>query len=229
MNRFDIINVVFNYLGDSRNFISNKDELLSNLFEKFRNRIGDHQTEFKFYDSYKNSELDPNNRLVDIKNKNNSRFDVYVVPLNRSIGGSCSINFTDLSKQIYEEIYFSSEAPIYRKVSKGVNICGICKCKKCDAYKNEVVVPKENVKKFNLIKERDDIECPLCGAVIASKTLCFYLCEYKIKGKKVVDGALESFEFTKIANKKECVHYFSPDKNGEALIAELIVEIINFL
>ena len=110
------------------------------------------------------------------------------------------MNFTDLSKQIYEEIYFSSSAPSYRRVSKGINICGICKCKKCDAYKQEVVVPKENVKEFNLINERDNIECPICGSIIASKTLCFYLCEYKIKGRKVVNNGLEEFEFSKKAS-----------------------------
>ena len=225
-NRNDFTNVVFEYLGEYYNIVVKKDILLSNLYENFRNKIGEHRAELKFYDS-NSSELDPKKRLLDIGNKNNYNF--LVVPLNRNIGGACSMNFTDLSKQIYEEIYFSSSAPSYRRVSKGINICGICKCKKCDAYKQEVVVPKENVKEFNLIKERDNIECPICGSIIASKTLCFYLCEYKIKGRKVVNNGLEEFEFSKKASNKESVQYYSPDKNGEVLITDLTVEILNYL
>ena len=229
MNKNDFINVVFEYLGDYRNIVSKKDELLSNIYEQFRNKIGDHQTKFKFYGGIDRIELDPNQRLIDINISNKNNLNFLVVPLNRNIGGDCSMNFTDLSKQIYEEIYFSSTAPSYRRVSKGINICGICKCKKCDAFKNEVVVPKENVKEFNLIKERNNIECPECGSIIATQTLCFYLCEYKIKGKIVREEKLEPFEFSKKASKKECVQYYSPDKNGQALLAELTIEILEFL
>ena len=223
----DFTNVVFEYLGEYYNIVVKKDILLSNLYKKFRNKIGEHLAELKFYDSIKRSELDPKKRLFEIGNK--SSYNFLVIQLNRNIGGDCAMNFTDLSKQIYEEIYFSSTAPSYRKVSKGINVCGICKCKKCDAFKNEVVVPIENVKEFNLIKERNNIECPECGSIIASKTLCFYLCEYKIKGRKVVDTGLSPFEISGKASNIESVQYFSPDKNGEALIADLTVEIINYL
>ena len=225
-NRDDFANVLFEYLGDYYPLVVNKDILLSNLYEKFRSKTGEYRAELKFYDEER-LELDPKKRLKDIGNKSN--FNFYVVQLNRNIGGSFSMNFTDLSKQIYEEIYFSSTAPSYRHVSKGINICGICKCKKCSAYKNEVVAPLKNVKTFDLIKERDNIECPECGSLIASKTLCFYLCEYKIKGRKVENDGLKEFEFSGKASNKESVQYYSPDKNGEALITDLTVEIINYL
>jgi hypothetical protein len=226
-NRNDFTNVVFEYLGNYYNIVVKKDILLSNLFEIFRNKIGEHRAELRFYDSLKRFELDPKKRLLEIGNKSN--YNILVVQLNRNIGGDCAMNFTDLSKQIIEEIYFSSQAPSYRKVSKGINICGKCKCRKCPAFKKEVVVPKANVKEFNLIKERYNIECPECGSIIASETLCFYLCEYKIKGRKIVDTGLSPFEFSGKASKKECVQYFSPNKNGEATFADLTVEIINYL
>ena len=52
---------------------------------------------------------------------------------------------------------------------------------------------------------------------------------YKIKGRKVVDTGLSPFEISGKASNIESVQYFSPDKNGEALIADLTVEIINYL
>jgi hypothetical protein len=48
--------------------------------------------------------------------------------------------FTDISKNKTKEIGFSKKALSYRKVTKGINIFGICKFKKCKAYKKEVVV-----------------------------------------------------------------------------------------
>jgi hypothetical protein len=139
------------------------------------------------------------------------------------------MKFTDISKQISEQIYFSSTAPSYRKVTKGINICGICKYKKCNAYNKEVIAPLENVKIFNLIDERENLECPECGALIVPKTLCFYLCEYKIKGRKLDNEKLDKFEFNGKANKKDSAQYYSPDKNGETKITELIIEIIKYL
>ena len=59
-----------------------------------------------------------------------------------------SFRFTDISKQITEEHYFSDEAPSYRIVTRGINIYGICKFKKCCAYNEEVIVPLENVEFF---------------------------------------------------------------------------------
>ena len=142
-------------------------------------------------------------------------------------GGFC-LNFTDLSKQIYEEYNFSNEAPIYRYAGKGMNICGECKTEKCEAYNIEVIVPLNQIQKFNLIKERTDLKCPLCKGLIEPKTVAFYLCGYKVRGKNFENGNVKSFEFYGKARNKEAVQYYSPIKNGETLVIELIIEITNY-
>ena len=140
-------------------------------------------------------------------------------------GGNFSMLFTDISKQIYEEHYFSDKAPSYRIVCQGINIYGICKVKKCLANKKEVVVPLRKIKKFNLIQQKEDLECPECGGNIIPKTLGFFLCKYKVKMKKYENGEIKSFEFEGESPKKDCIQYYNPDKNGETTIVELIIEI----
>jgi hypothetical protein len=55
-------------------------------------------------------------------------------------GGFC-FNFTDLSKQIYNECPIINNAPDYRTIAQGINICGNCKYERCYAYNQEVCVP----------------------------------------------------------------------------------------
>ena len=62
--------------------------------------------------------------------------------------GGLPMLFSDVSKNKTKELTFSKKAPSYRKVTKGINIFGICKFKKCLAYQKEVVV---RIKKKNLI------------------------------------------------------------------------------
>ena len=143
-------------------------------------------------------------------------------------GGGFCLNFTDLSKQIYEEYNFSYEAPNYRSVGKGMNICGECKTEKCEAYNLEVIVPLNQIQEFNLIKKRTDLKCPLCKGLIEPKTVAFYLCGYKVRGKNFENGNVKSFEFYGKASNKEAVQYYSPIKNGETLVIELIIEITNY-
>ena len=73
---------------------------------------------------------------------------IYVNTLSYVPGGYCPMNFTDVSKNKTKEIYFSKNAPSYRCVTKGINICGICKYKLCKACQKEIVVP---IKKIKLI------------------------------------------------------------------------------
>jgi len=88
----------------------------------------------------------------------------------------------DESKNKTKEIGVSKKTPSYRKITKGINIFGICNFKKCKAFKKEVVV-RIKKKKLDLIKERDELFCPECEATIIPKTVGFYLCEFKIYGK----------------------------------------------
>ena len=65
----------------------------------------------------------------------------------------------------------------------------------------------------------------------SSKTIGFYLCEYIIKGVKVVNenGKCLPFEFKGKADNEDSVQYFNPDKNGETILSKLIIEITKYL
>ena len=56
---------------------------------------------------------------------------IFVVATKGVKGSGCPMMFTDISKNKTKEIGFSKKAPSYRKVTKGINIFGICNYKKC--------------------------------------------------------------------------------------------------
>ena len=212
------INACFRYNNKLYNVVCEKDESLSSVFEKFKKQSGMEDQNLYFISEGKR--LYPEMKLKYI---NFSRIEAH--NKETTIGGTYGLKFTDVSKDIHEEHYFSKKAPSYRIVTQGINIYGICKGKKCKAYKKEVVVRLKNIKKFDLIKEKDDLECPECGGMIIPKTLGFHLCEYKIEGSKVVGKKVEDFEIKGIAENANSIQYFIPDKNGETMIVKLIIEI----
>ena len=212
------VNACFRYNNKSYNVVCEKDESLSSVFEKFKKQSGTEGQNLYFISEGKR--IYPEMKLKYI---NFSRIEAHNEET--IIGGIYGLNFTDVSKDIHEEHYFSKKAHSYRIVTNGINIYGICKGKKCIAYKKEVIVRLKNIKKFDLMKEKDNLECPECEGIIIPKTLGFHLCEYKIKGSKVVDKKVEDFEIKGIAKNANSIQYFSPDKNGETMIVKLIIEI----
>jgi len=221
----DTINLFLKYNNKIYIYVFKRNELFSAVIEKFKKDLGRLDSELKII--YNNKTIDPNKALKELNIKN--MISIEVVEHNTVTGGGFSINFTDISKNIYEEHYFSKTAPDYRIASKGINVFGICKGKKCKAYKEEVICPLENKKIFNLLEEKDDLECPICGSLIVPKTLGFFSCEYRIKGKKLENDYNRPFELIDKASNKDSIRYFNPDKNGKAMITELIVEVIKFL
>lgn len=195
-----------------------KDELFSSIFKKFKEK-----SKTENLDLYFISGVEKLNPEMKFNLLNLSRIDVYTE--GEMKGGITSLKFTDVSKQITEEHFFSEDAPSYRVVTKGINIYGICKVRKCVAYKKEVIHPLIKIKKFDLIKEREDLECPECGGNITPKTVGFHLCEYRVTGKKYYNDKIEPFEFEGKAVNKNSIQYYNPDKNGETTLIELIIEI----
>ena len=103
----DDINVIFEYLGQKYNIISKKEEFLNIIIEKFKNRIGDHKEELLFF--YKYKALNSKKRLRDILSGNKKFIYINVHKIKNGVdgvGGFDCMNFTDLSKQIYEQLYF---------------------------------------------------------------------------------------------------------------------------
>ena len=226
MNEFKV-NVGIRYNGKNYNVISDENELLSSIFKKFAVKSGEHDKDLIF--TYKTLYLDPMKKLNEeiCVNKLNYIYIDAVVPNN--VKGGYSFKFTDLSKQITVEHYFSDKAPSYRTVTRGINIYGICNFKKCNAYKKEVIAPLKGVKLFNLINERENLVCPSCEATIIPKTVGFHLCEYIIKGTKFENQKCESFDFKGKAINENSVQYYNPEKNGETTIVELEIEVTKFL
>ena len=139
------INIIFVKFLKNTIVLCHPNEKVSDLIRKYRKKVGDNEDEnFLFNGIF----LDPSLTVFDSNLIDGS---IIYVFHEMGKGGSLSMNFTDLSKNKTKEIYFSEEAPSYRGVTKGINICGICKFKKCKAYKNEVIVPI-NKNKIDLIK-----------------------------------------------------------------------------
>ena len=201
-------------------------EKISDLIEKYRKESNDYKKSKKFI--FNANALNQSVTVAEAGLNNNAN--IFVVSTDGiKGGGGPPMLFTDVSKNKTREIKFSKNAPSYRKASKGINIFGICNCKNCKAYKKEVVVII-NKKKFDLIKERDDLFCPECGANIIPKTVGFHLCKYKIYGKKIEEDKIVPFDNDiDEANNKDSLKYFEPELNGEITMIELIFEVIEYL
>jgi hypothetical protein len=204
--------------------ICSLDEKVSNVIKKYRIKSGDYDTTKKFY--FNGKELKQYYTVCEAGLDNYMRISVEIT--GQIIGRGYPMLFSDVNKNKTREITCSKKAPSYRAVTKGINIFGICNFKKCEAYKEEVVV-MINKKKFDLINERNELFCPECGSPIIPKTVGFYLCKFKIYGKKINDGKEEYFE-NEIdeANNKNSVKYFDPDLNGEVMITQLIFEVTEY-
>ena len=211
-------NIALKFRGKIYNVVCDRNESFSSIFEKLKNRIGmkDQNLNFTLNGKKIKSEM----KLDDL-----DYISIEAYETMSARGGLYPVNFTDVRKKVHEEHYFSDTAPDYRTVTKGINIYGICKGNNCIAYKKEVVVPQKKKKKFDLIKEKDNLECPECKGVVIPKTLGFHLCKYKISGKVFINGMVDPFEIKGKAENKNSVQYFNPDENGEIMVVELKIEV----
>lgn len=200
------------------------DEKVSEIIKRYRILTGDIDESKNFIFNGKN--LNPMLTVGEAGINHNGN--IFVVQTKGVKGGGCPMLFSDVSKNKTKEIGFSKNAPSYRKACKGINIFGICHCKKCIAYKKEVVV-KIKEKKFDLINEKDKLFCPECESIIIPKTVGFYLCKFGIYGKKIVGDNIERFDNDiDEANNKKSLKYFDPELNGETMVSELIFEVIEY-
>ena len=72
------------------------------------------------------------------------------------------------------------------------------------------------------------MKCPSCRGLFEPKTVGFYLCNYKIKGKNYEKDNVKSFEFQGKATNKKSIQYYDPIANGKTVVIELIIEITDF-
>lgn len=98
-------------------------------------------------------------------------------------GGGLAMEYTGVSKNNILELGLSEDVLSYRWDFKGIKLFGDCHCKKCSAYKKEIVIPIEG-EKLDLIKYKEDFFIPECGSYIKHKTVGFYQSKYSIWQKK---------------------------------------------
>ena len=69
----------------------------------------------------------------------------------------------------------------------GLNVSGICENNDCKSYNQEVFY-KVGLKDIDLVSDCDEIKCPMCLKEMDPLICKFYRCQYKISGKKKING-----------------------------------------
>lgn len=212
-------------------FPSFQDEIVSDMLIRYSKFVNADYKLCKFlynHEDVKNS----NKKIKDLPTSFNNYIELY--QCSDVIGGGiASLKFSDISKEKITFLKFSKDAPKYRHVKKGLNIFGICKYPNCKANKEEVVyVPKEMALednkyfKYSINDEIKNIICPICNKIIKPKTIGFYKCEYQIKGEKIENGEIISYDSKPKETKDDKFEYFDPEENGEADWTELVIYVL---
>ena len=142
--------------------------------------------------------------LIEIKNAKGGEFG----------GSGKACDFVDPTKVSPNGIKLSSDGPFYRTVTKGINLFGICKNKKCLAYRKEVI-HRFGFGSFNLNDENDDVVCPVCECLLPIDTCGFLNCKYSYIGKKFENDKIEKVEYSNVNYKTDEIDYFLKGKNNE--------------
>ena len=204
----------------------NLEDTVSKIIQIYRKKSGDFSLnrEFMFDGKLPNPSLSLANAGI----ANNGTIFVSKTGAVKGGGGMCMM-FTDVSKNKTTQVQCSPDAPNYRHIIKGINICGICNYIKCVAYEKEVIVNFHN-KTFDLIKDKNKLFCPECRAPIEPKTVLFYLCRYQIYGKKIENDEIVPFRNQPAeARNENSATYFDPDLNGgEVEFAQLKFEVLEY-
>ena len=144
---------------------------------------------------------------------------LYAIP---RVGGG-GIDMADISnKEGLVTKNYSNKAKRWNIITEGLNVTGICKTQGCEAYDKKVDC-QIGLGTFDLVRNADEVRCPMCQNEIEPLTCCFCECEYKIEGKKKVTGKTDRVNTDwKIVEKD--YEYYDPDKSGIVNWLMLIIE-----
>ena len=138
--------------------------------------------------------------------------------------GINTLEFVDVDKLTKtKNLFFSKNAPKWRKVSKGLNLFGKCINKKCEAYNEEVIYNSGINIKFDFNSDRKEIKCPICSKNFIPNTMGFWKCEYQIKGEKLKNGDYEQVNINGKETKGDNFEYYDPNKNDTTYWPNLMI------
>ena len=159
----------FNNFVDLNPFLTVK-EAKKRLQDKFK--INEEQYIWQF----NGRNLDDYKTLSDNGVRNNS---VIFISHKGPVGGGCSINVVDVSKNQTRILEFDPNAPFYRRVNYGLNVQAVCSNANCIAYNDCIYCPIGFVSGFNILKNLEQIICPACKEEVYPKNFGFLNCKYK--------------------------------------------------
>ena len=169
------------------------------------------------------TQLEDNRTLADYEIKKESTLQLVL----RLRGGGIPLDFVDVEKGLIQNLSFSHSAPRWRSVTHGLNLFGICKNSKYQAFNKEVVF-KVGIthKKFNLQENVKNIKCPMCFNIIVPKNCGFWKCEYQFEGDKTEDGVLKHVDTKCKETKDNNFEYYNPYENNSAIWTNLNIYVI---
>ena len=139
------------------------------------------------------------------------------------VGGGGGIDMADISnKEGLVSNNYSKKAKKWNFITEGLNVTGICKNEGCEAYDKKVDC-QIGLGTFDLVRNADEVRCPMCQNEIDPLTCCFCECEYKMEGKKKVNGKTEKVN-TDWKRVEKDYEYYDPDKSGTVKWLMLIIE-----
>ena len=138
-------------------------------------------------------------------------------------GGSYGIDMADMSNESgLVQCNYSKNAAKWNKITKGLNVSGICQNQYCEAYNKEIDC-KIGMKRFNLVENADEIRCPMCNREIEPITCTFCKCEKKMERKKKENGETKNVR-TDWKRVEKDYEYYEPSKSGIVRWLMLIIE-----
>ena len=147
-------------------------------------------------------------------------------------GGGFPINFKFSNLKETEFTKFSVTTQKWRYIRKGLNFYGICGSIMCDAGKDdlEVICPmKLDVnEEFNLIKNQNNIKCPICSSFIKLKTIGIYKCKIAIRGRCLRDKKLEDCSEEISSIREDGIIKYKYGDFLDIMWAELIIKIYEY-
>ena len=118
---------------------------------------------------------------------------------------------------------------LYRKITNGINIYGVCNFKKCLVFNKEIIIHLKGITSLDLKEEFHSFRCPICDNIIIPLTLGFYLCKYKIEGKKLEYGEIKRICINNKSDNVNMILFYNLKNNNESLFLELKITVRYFI